>query len=96
MIAENITDTLTDRGNCQRTKLPPGFESRVQELWSQHFLNNRKAAGLHAFTRALLHIPWVAENVPQNPRSLGRMAQMVGILIIALIKYAYICYNDFF
>ena len=69
-----------------RDQPPAELMPNVDHLWRHHFQNDRTGAGLRGFTHALFDLKWVAENVPRNPNTERMMAQLVSVLITAVME----------
>ena len=68
-----------------RDKAPRGLMKTVNHLWRHH--HDRTGEGLRSFIRALFELEWVAVNVPRNPNTERMMAQLVSVLITAMMDY---------
>ena len=69
-----------------RDQPPAQLMPKVDHLWQHHFQNDRTGAGLRGFTQALFDLKWVAQNVPRNPNTERMMAQLVSVLITAVME----------
>ena len=69
-----------------RNTHPANLMGLVGQLWCDHFQNNRTLTGLKSLTEAVFKLPWVAANVPRNPRTLKIMARMVIAMIVCCLN----------
>ena len=69
-----------------RVQPPAELMPNVDHLWRHHFQNDRTRAGLREFTLSLFDLKWVAQNVPRNPNTERMMAQLVSVLITAVME----------